>query len=157
MYSIDARLDYLVNDWIPDEQELGLQLDPDFQRGHVWNHSQQVAYIEYLLKGGTSGKELYFNNTLRESTFCEGSYVCVDGLQRITAIQLFVTNKIKVFGCLLNEFEGLIKTDLPRMTININDLGTRKQVLTWYLQMNTGGTVHADEEIARVKALLGEC
>jgi len=40
------------------------------------------------------------------------------------------------------------------MRININDLPTRKDVLQWYLQMNTGGTVHTEEEINRVKMLL---
>lgn len=30
----------------------GLDLDPDFQRGHVWTRDQQVAYVEYMLRGG---------------------------------------------------------------------------------------------------------
>lgn len=30
----------------------GLNLDPDFQRAHVWTEEQQRAYIEYQLMGG---------------------------------------------------------------------------------------------------------
>jgi hypothetical protein len=37
---------------------------------------------------------------------------------------------------------------------NINDLQYRREVLQWYLDMNTGGTVHSKEEIQRVKHLL---
>ena len=40
---------------------------------------------------------------------------------------------------------------------NVNNLQTREELLTWYLEMNTGGTPHSDEEIERVKGLLAEC
>ena len=33
------------------------------------------------------------------------------------------------------------------MKININDLPTRKDVLQWYLEMNSAGTPHTKEEI----------
>ena len=31
---------------------MGLQFNPDFQRGHVWTEGQQIAFMEFLLKGG---------------------------------------------------------------------------------------------------------
>ena len=34
----------------------GLQLNPDFQRGHVWTNEQQIAFLEYFLKGGKSDR-----------------------------------------------------------------------------------------------------
>ncbi len=36
-------------------------LNPDFQRGHVWNEAQQIAYVEFVLRGGQTGKNVYFN------------------------------------------------------------------------------------------------
>lgn len=84
-------------------------------------------------------------------------FVCVDGLQRITAIQRFMNNEIPVFGMFHFDFEG--ETDLIRhsMIFNINDLKTKKEVLQWYIQMNAGGTPHSAEEIERVKKLMEEC
>ena len=38
--------------------------------------------------------------------------------------------------------------------MNINNLQTRKEVLQWYIELNSGGTVHTDAEIDRVKKLL---
>ena len=38
--------------------------------------------------------------------------------------------------------------------LNINTLPTRAAVLQWYLEMNAGGTPHADAEIERVRGLL---
>jgi len=40
------------------------------------------------------------------------------------------------------------------LKFNVNDLQTRGEVLQWYIEMNSGGVVHSDEEIKRVKKLL---
>lgn len=83
-------------------------------------------------------------------------YVCVDGLQRITAVQKFIYNEIKVFGSYYKEFEDSLRL-LPNMiTLNINNLKTRKEVLQWYIDMNSGGTPHDDNEIEKVKRMIRE-
>src|ERR1700749_4121131 len=33
----------------------GLDLEPDFQRGHVWTEEQRIRYVEYVLRGGEGG------------------------------------------------------------------------------------------------------
>lgn len=42
-------------------KEYGLEMNPDFQRGHIWTEEQQSKYIEFILKGGKSGRDFYFN------------------------------------------------------------------------------------------------
>lgn len=156
-YAVDYPIDSLVK-WITDEEkEAGLQLDPDFQRGHVWTEEQQIAYMEFFLRGGKTGRTLYFNCPSWHGSVPAGEYdeyVCVDGLQRITAIMRFMQDEIRVFGSLYSEY-----TDSPRMVqdtirVNINDLKTRKEVLQWYIDMNTGGTPHAEAEIKKVSDML---
>jgi hypothetical protein len=39
----------------------GLNLDPDYQRLHVWTEAQQVAYVEYILQGGEVGRNITWN------------------------------------------------------------------------------------------------
>ena len=82
-----------------------------------------------------------------------GDFVCVDGLQRITAIQRFMNNEIKAFDTYYKDFEDKLPRDLD-MIVNVNNLKTRKEVLQWYIEMNNGGTPHTKEEINRVKILL---
>lgn len=80
-YKVDVGWNYLEKMIKEDEEDIGLDLNPDFQRAHVWTEQQQIAYVEYILKGGRSGKELYFNANNFPNVI--GEYVIVDGKQRL--------------------------------------------------------------------------
>ena len=80
-----------------------LEIEPEFQRAHVWDDDKRSKYIEYILQGGMSGKDIYFNcpefggGKAESRKFMRTLYI-VDGLQRITAVRKFLNNKIKLFG-----------------------------------------------------------
>lgn len=155
-YSVTSDWKYL-NEALKGYQDMSggfarLDLNPDFQRGHVWNESQQIAYIEYALRGGVSGHDIYLNCKGWNRNY-EGPFVIVDGLQRITAVLRFINNEIPVFGSFYKEFTDRIPHE-GHFTIHINNLETREEVLQWYIQMNDGGTPHSPKEIARVKEML---
>ena len=134
------------------EKEYDLQLNPDFQRGHVWTKGQQTAFVEYLLRGGTSDRTLYFNHPGWMAA--SRGNLCVDGLQRITAIRSFINNELRAFGQYYSEFGGHVDRLDHCMQVNVNDLQTKREVLQWYVEMNSGGTPHSQAEIDRVKALM---
>lgn len=150
-YAVHHDLKYF-KDTISKYIEDGLQLNPDFQRGHVWTEKQQIAFMEYLLRGGMSGRDLFFNHPGWMTSF-DGDFVCVDGLQRITAALRFLNNEIPVFCTYYKDFEDKLPSD-AYFYVHINDLKTRKEVLQWYIEFNSGGTVHTEEEIDRVRKLL---
>jgi len=154
-YHVDVGLDYLV-DWLEGKKVYNIKLNPDFQRGHVWTEEQQVAYMEYLLRGGKSGREIYFNDSGWNSYEDMDSHdlVCVDGLQRITAGLKFINNELRVFGVLEKEFEDRLGVADVSLSVWINDLPLKKDVLRWYLEMNRGGTPHTYEELLKVEKLL---
>lgn len=156
VWDVDMAPPYLLS-WIENEQkDCGLILNPDFQRGHVWMKEQQIAYLEFQFRGGKSGRDLYFNCPywpwLPTGTGYE-DYVCVDGLQRITAWAAFLNNEVPVFGHFCNEFTDRFPVGIT-MKVHINNLKTRKEVLQWYLGLNAGGTPHSREELDRVAKLL---
>ena len=160
-YEVNMGLEFLVKQIKQWEEEDGLQLCPDFQRGHVWTEEQQSRFIEFLLRGGDSGRVLYFNDPswMSYRPRDDGSYnefVCVDGLQRITAIRRFIGNDLKVFDQYYRDFEDT--TDIVRhsMIVNVNNLQTKAEVLQWYIDLNAGGTPHSNEEIERIRKLLAE-
>lgn len=158
-YQVNYPLTSLVQ-FIEEEIEtMGLVLNPDFQRGHVWTEEQQIAWLEYHLRGGKSGNTIYLNHPYWHAVgeAPEGAYadyVCVDGLQRITAARRFIHGEIKVFGSYFHEFEDSIRRVNNTLLLNVNDLKTKKDVMQWYIDMNAGGTPHTDEEIEKVRQMI---
>jgi uncharacterized protein with ParB-like and HNH nuclease domain len=147
-------LDHFVK-WVNENvEDCGLELNPDFQRGHVWTEKQQIAYIEFLLRRGKSGRVIYFNCPYWSHGSRDGWFVCVDGLQRTTAIMRFINNEIPAFGCYYKDFEDKPSFIRDSISVNINNLQSKAEVLQWYLEMNTGGTPHSDDELEKVKYLL---
>lgn len=144
--------------WIRNEQnEYGLEMNPEFQRGHVWTIEQQIKYVEFILSGGQTGRDFYFNKKhLYSNQNAINEYVCVDGLQRTTALQKFINNEIKVFNQYYNDFDRRLNKIEYTVSIYINELKTDKEIFTWYIQFNDGGTIHSKKEIKRVKDLLSK-
>lgn len=151
-YQVDIPYNHLhkaIDRFLNDEPKL--DLNPDFQRGHVWNQSQQIAFVEYILKGGKTST-LLFNCPGWMHDF-RGPFVIVDGLQRLTALLTFWNNGLKSFGHIREEFNPSTFFGIS-IRICVNALKTRKEVLNWYLELNTGGTPHSETELNRVADLL---
>jgi hypothetical protein len=86
----------------------------------------------------------------------DGRMVIVDGKQRVEAVLGFLNNEVKAYGYYRNEYEDEWNWFHSSFHFHVADLKTRKEVLQWYLDMNTGGTMHTDEEVEKVKKLLKE-
>lgn len=136
---------------------LGLDLDPVFQRGHVWNTQKQIEFVEFCLKDGQSSRTLLFNHPNWQGSY-EGLMVLVDGKQRLEAVRSFLRNDLPIFGgnC-LNDFDDprkLLRSTGAEFTFKVNNLKTDKEVMQWYLQLNSGGVVHTQEELNKVQKLI---
>lgn len=144
-----------LDGWFETWGSQGLDMTPDFQRGRVWTRAQQIAFVEYALRGGLVGP-IYWNELSEEGAAGGARVVLVDGLQRLTAIQAFLNNTIPAFGVLYNAFEDTLRGMDMRVRMVVHNLGTRAEVLRWYLELNAGGTPHTPDELARVQRLLDE-
>lgn len=148
-------LEWVISRYQDKDEIAKLNLEPDFQRGHVWDERHQIAYVEYKLKGGSGSNVLLFNCPGWMDDF-RGPYLLVDGKQRIEAVRKFLRNELVIFGKYkFSDFEDHLGWR-PDFLWCVNDLNTRKQVLQWYLEINTGGVVHTEEELNKVRKLLEE-
>lgn len=151
-YSVDIsweHLDSTIQRWSQDQV---VDLDPDFQRDHVWTTDKQVSYVEYIMRGGYAAREIYWNCTTWGRGY-KTPVELVDGKQRLEAVSSFIRGDLKAFGYYRNEYD-LIDMMNCRMRWYVNDLTTRKQVLQWYLDLNTGGVLHTKQELDKVRLLL---
>lgn len=166
-YNIDVRLSQVENhirSLEDDAKTLGgqLLLVPDFQRGHVWSAQKQISFIENVLRK-SAPVDIKFNcpkffESSREvnPNINGGDIVCIDGLQRLTAIRAFVANEIKVFDRYYAVDLKQTPFDIGRYTFKFEvfDFDDKRDLLQFYLDLNSGGVVHSDEEIERVRHLL---
>lgn len=138
----------------------GLVMNPDFQRGHVWTPDQQQHFIENCLRGvvTTAGLLIQFNCesfSSYQNDVSNSAMECLDGLQRYTAITEYVKGNVKPFGLSVDEYSH--SSFDPRrfyIKVAIHDFTNRAQMLQYYLDINSGGTMHTSSELDRVKGLM---
>lgn len=152
---IEDSLQKLGKDWG------GFEINPDYQRGHVWTPAQQTHFVENCLRGvvGISGMLIQFNcphwSEDPDYTDLPNGLQCVDGLQRFTAISEFVKGNVKPFGLTADELVGTpFSARKLYMKVEVHNFATRAELLQHYLSINAGGSPHSAEEIDRVRALL---
>jgi uncharacterized protein with ParB-like and HNH nuclease domain len=141
----------------------GLDLDPEFQRGHVWTTEIQAKFVTYILRGGVV-PPIRFNSPefggQPRSMNCDlpQTVVLVDGKQRLTALMAFMGNKLKVCGgYLLSDFERqdvlLRRIDI---TYLVNKLQTKKELYQWYIELNEGQIAHTKDELDKVRVMFNQ-
>nr|WQM87111.1 putative nuclease [Marseillevirus cajuinensis] len=68
-----------------------LVLDPPFQRKYVWDASLERDLISTIYCGGDVGRVMFNKRVLDGNT----KFLCIDGRQRLTALQKYKENKFK--------------------------------------------------------------
>ncbi len=100
-YRVNVGWDYLehhLERWNEAESRGNkLDLDPDFQRAHVWIEDKQRAYVEFVLRGGQSSRELQFNCSSWQKNY-DTPIELVDGKQRLEAVRKFLRDELAIFG-----------------------------------------------------------
>jgi hypothetical protein len=79
----------------------------------------------------------------------EGEFVLVDGKQRINAVRIFLENRLKIFGYYFKEYSGRFDSIICDFVFHINNLKDYNEVIKWYVSMNSGGSIHTEEDIKR--------
>lgn len=134
-----------------------LNLNPWFQRGHVWTMEQRVKYMEHLLHGNQSANIIMFNKPYwmkwSKKEHHDLEMTIIDGLQRLTTVLMFVEDKLEVFGQVCSQF-GSLRLCPVSLKFAISSIIDEKELVEWYLRLNSAGTIHTEEELQRVKSRL---
>lgn len=139
----------------------GLEINPDFQRGHVWNAFQQKKFIESVIRGAISASALHiqWNCPNWENDKYEGDlprgFQCIDGLQRLTSVAKFLKGELRPFGLTIADLDHSRFQIKNRYSFRFQIFCFEKKVdvLDHYLDFNDGGVAHSQDELARVRSM----
>lgn len=138
-------------------EDYNLNLNPTYQRGHVWSQEQQIAFIEALHRGLIKETIIKFNIPLfnikeSENTGNESEATCIDGLQRLTALMEFQKGNFKIFDNRLS-YQDFLENNYSYgapIFIEVYEINDRKELLKFYLDLNFGGKPHSQSEFNRI-------
>jgi len=124
---------------------------PEFQReNNKWTKKMQISFVENLMLGCKSSL-LFYTTSKRE--FPE--WKILDGLQRITAINLFITNKIKIFKEFKYDDIKHILDDCNMLEFKLYRFDSEEEAIEFYISMNENIT-HSKKDIQKAKDFLAE-
>lgn len=140
-----------------------LNFDPAYQRGHVWTVDQQKDFVGFVLEGGRP-PEVFVRELPITDDMKPPFYEVVDGKQRMTAFHRWWNGEIPARLSEDWERQEIWVTKLDLVELRQAKMGmntsvqflvdvTDAETMRFYLRLNRGGTVHTDEEIARVQML----
>ncbi|ODP34984.1 DUF262 domain-containing protein [Pandoraea sp. ISTKB] len=163
-YEVDVQLSHVerfLRGQAKDMMSMGgvLELEPDFQRGHVWTDEQRVKFVESLLRGCAPRSILFncpgWNSEQASGDIAPHTFQCIDGLQRLTAIRKFIGGEFRVFGDLsAGQLKGSpFDPSHYTLKVSVYEFANRVDLLQFYLDLNSGGTVHGAQELERVRQL----
>lgn len=171
LHTVDIQWAYLERH-LADLESVGFEIYPEYQRGHVWTQAQQAAYIEHVMLGGETAREVivvrvgsrdatYSKTTTTRSGLVIQGYSMLDGLQRVTAVRALMRGEFPVLTCIRphgfrwSEFDPGAQRQL-HMRFHVREVAvpTQADVLELYLRLNSAGTQHSAKELGRVRAML---
>jgi len=142
---IDSLFDYYYRN--------NLNMEPDYQRGHIWTLEDKVALIDSIFHNIEIGKFVFI------FTGYEGNshYEVLDGKQRMTALIEFFEGRFKYRGKTFYEMNWRDQSHFERYKISYartEKTMTDKQKYEYFLKMNTYGKAQDPAHIEYVKNLL---
>ena len=142
-------------------EQYNIDMDPDYQRDYIWTVDQKKAFVGAVIQNHNTIPIFWFNSEgpLENRNKVE----VVDGKQRINAILGWLDNKYEAI-CPCGEVFWY--KDIDEIGRRILGMATtlkmhfvqlsRKDVLKFYLALNSGGTIHNEKDLSKVRKMLEE-
>lgn len=135
----------------------GVDFNPDYQRGAVWDDEDRQKLLDSLFNGRDIGrfvfKELPYTRIEKDRCY----YEIVDGKQRMLTLLAYFENRFPYKGVYYNDLSSKDKDWLMNASIGvaeINQNATRAEVLEVFLTLNEGGKPVAKEILDHARELL---
>lgn len=137
----------------------GIDFDPDYQRGSVWDDTDRAKLLDSIFAGRSIGKFVLRRVPYDESLAKNCLYEVVDGKQRLLTLTAFYENRFVYHGYTYNDLPQEDKNWLKSAMTSVLELPestTEKEVLEVFVAINQNGKPVDDAVIKHAKELLQE-
>jgi len=134
-------------------RDVGLDLNPDYQRGNVWSDEQKVSLIESIFKNIDIGKFTIIKRKYRKDF--DFLYEVLDGKQRIIAVTEFFEGRFTYKGKRYQDLHPHDQYHFKSYAISYAEIEPLKdeQKYRYFLKLNTTGVPHDEEHLDKVREM----
>ena len=135
--------------------QIGINMNPEYQRGYVWELTDKQKFIDSVFHNVDLGKFVFYDT----DNYTPGNYVyeIVDGKQRLSTLIEFYENRFPMSnGLYYNHLTGKERSYFKNRTIQVADISklTKNQIYELFVTLNTSGKRIDEEHINKVKEMI---
>lgn len=134
----------------------GVEMDPDYQRGLVWDLADKEALIESIFRDVDVGKFVFAPRPYAPNS---PSYEIIDGKQRLTTLIEFAECRFKWRGLTYYDLHPHDQNHFDNYPASYAELGqgaTRAEILDCFVRLNTTGKPQDPKHLLKVQEMLTE-
>lgn len=155
----DVRLDFYnstIEDLLLRQYSLGIDFDPDYQRGYVWDDTDKELLLDSIFKNIDIGKFVLIHLSDSEWMKRGLSYEILDGKQRLNTLIEFYENKLAYKGKYYNDLSRKDKRTFNDHQIAVAEVREtdKKTVLKYFLMLNRTGKTMDESHLTEVENML---
>jgi len=132
----------------------GIDMNPDYQRGNVWDLKDKVRLIASIFMNVDIGKFVFIELPYKDNS---PSYEILDGKQRVIAISEFYEGRYKFNGYYFNDLCQRDRNTFRHHSVSVATVRNESIKLSdkyrYFLRLNVGGKPQDPEHIKKVETL----
>ena len=153
----DVRLHFMhmsISSILNKKYFFGIDMDPDYQRGYVWDQEDKEKLIDSIFNNIDIGKFVFIHK--RYSSSNEPLYEILDGKQRVTTLCEFYENKFPYKDRYFNDLSDKDRWHFLEYGISVAEVeeADKKTILKYFLMLNTGGKPMDEKHLNKVKEMI---
>lgn len=131
----------------------GLDLEPDYQRDHVWGIDQKIALIDSIFKNVDIGKFTIIRRPFSEKR--THYYEVLDGKQRIQALIDFFECRFEYKGKTYNDLHWRDRNHFKGYSVSWAETEplTNEQKYRYFLKLNVSGIPMSEDQLNKVRLM----
>lgn len=136
----------------------GVDMNPDYQRGLVWDSADKEYLLDSIFKGIDIGKFVFVHRPDEKWKVDRISYEILDGKQRLNTLIEFYEDRITYKGCTFSQLGWEDRRTFKEHMVSVAEVRetNKKDILVSFLSLNRGGRVMDKGQIEKVEKMLAE-